>query len=166
MILTYEPCTIVGVNPINFEGFLILRILREVLTGDGFFYRLLVVRVDERNYGSFETGAAETSSINAYEVLETVVDFNEFRATALVVMNRTLAALFDELAEELHIAGLPCCDTFADTFVLRIEMLCASCKTCGHALFRLFVCLMRHIAQEGLVEGFDRLVFVCLHAPR
>ena len=80
-------------------------------------------------------------------------------------MDGALARVEREFAEELEIACLPGCDTLTHTTILRIEMLGSAGKTGWHGYAGLLERGLGNIAQEGLIEGLQRLIGIGEHIP-
>ena len=80
-------------------------------------------------------------------------------------MNRTLTGCLAERAEPLEVAGLPGGDALADAFVLAVEMLGPAGETRRHVVPMALVHALRHIAEDSLVVGLQRHVFIGLDDP-
>ena len=78
---------VVGFYPEDFEGVGVFRIYFEVLPGEFLLYGVLVARVHEGDDCAFETGPGEPSAINAWERAHYVVDGNQFRTSAFVIVD-------------------------------------------------------------------------------
>ena len=162
----YETGTVVGTDPEDLEGALVFGELSEVFLGEGLFDGLFIGGIDEGNAGAFETGTRETTTIDTGETAHNLVDGDEFGRAALVVVDAGLAGVEGKFAEEFEIAGLPGGHALTHTTVLRIEMLRATGKTGWHGDAGLLERGLGDVAQEGLVEGLQRLVGIGEHVPR
>ena len=157
--------TVVGLDPEDTEGVLVLGELGEVALGEGLLDGVFLLGVDHGNDGSLEAGTGEAATIDAGEVLHDLVDGDELGGAALVVVDAGLAGVFAELAEEFEVAILPGTHTLANTTELAIEVLGTTGEAGRHAVASLLEGLVGDVAEEGFVEGLEGLVLIGEHVP-
>ena len=80
-------------------------------------------------------------------------------------MDRRLARIERQLAEELQVARLPGCHPLTHTTILRVEMLGTTGKAGRHGDACLLERRLGNVAQESLVEGLQGLVSIGQHVP-
>ena len=132
--------------------------LREIAAGEFAGDVLFLGRIDKSDAGSFESGPAETSSIDPREGAHDFIDSDKFRTSTLVVVDTGLTTVETEFTEEFEIACFPSRDALTNASVFRIEMFGTTGKTLRHGDARLLVGGLGNVAEEGLVERFQRLV--------
>ena len=163
--LLFEAGAVVGAYPVDLESVLVFGELVEIAGGEGLGDTVFPGGIHEGDAGTLEAGTGETTAIDSRQGAHDVVDGDEFRAAALVVVDAGLATVEAKPSEEFQIARFPGSDTLSHAAVFRIEMLGAA----GEALRHGDACLLEgglgNVAQEGLVEGFQRLVGVGQYVP-
>lgn len=137
----------------------------EVFGGDLFAYLVALGGIDQGNAGALESGSTETASVDTVGLAHDVVDGYELFATALVVLDGTLAALETELAEEGEVAGFPRGDSLAHALVFAVEVLGTTGEARGHLVLGEVEGFFGDVAQEGLVEALERHTGIGHHVP-
>ena len=150
---------------VGFVGFLVLRELCEVLVADTLLDRVAAGGIDEGDAGALEAGAAEAAAVDAGGAAHSLVDGDELRGAAFVVVDAALAALEAELAEPLEVASLPGGDGLADAVVFAEEVLGPVGEALGHPVLVPAVHRAGGVAQEGLVLRAQGDAFVGLDNP-
>ena len=164
-LLLDKPRSIIGLHPEDLEGVFVFGILLEVGLGEATGYLFLVGWVNESDDSSLEAGAGEATTIDALHRADDVVDGDELRGAALVVVDGALAGVEAELPEELQVACLPGGHSLTDPAVFAVEVFGPAGKTGGHHVTRLIEHGLGDVPKVGLVEGLEGLLLVGQHAP-
>ncbi len=126
---------------------------------------LLPCRVDKGDARPFETGSAETSSIDSVTLTHYVIDGDKLLASAFIILYGTLAALETKLAEQSQVTCLPSSYADSNPLVFSIEMFRTTGEAGRHPVFCLLKYRLGHIPEKSLVKSFERHLSICHHIP-
>ena len=157
--------SVVGFHPEHLESLLVFRELIEVSLGELCLNLFFVGRVDEGDAGTLEAGSRETATPNARQFAHRLIDGNQLGAATFVVVDGAFAGIEGKLSKQLHISCFPSSYALAYATVFAVEMLGTTSETGRHGDARLLKRGLGNVAEEGLVEGLQRLVGIGQHVP-
>ena len=94
-----ESGTIVGTDPKHLECLFILRELLQIPLGKLFLDGILIGRINKRDTRPFESSSRESSTIHSRQLAHDLIDSDQLRTSALIVMDAALTTCKREFSE-------------------------------------------------------------------
>ena len=102
-----KTCSVVWFYPEDLEGAFVFGELLQIFLGEGLLDGFLVGGIYESDAGTFEASTGEAAAIDSGEGTHDLVDGDELRGAALVIVDAGLAGVKAQFAEELQVARFP-----------------------------------------------------------